>query len=272
LPIGPLSIYVLRSDWRGEEIDQDAWRDVTDAGRTGSLMLRLPAGRAVTLYAADNRPLEPRVFDKSQDRISVRTIEVMPGFSPRGHLYRMSFGVTSARTASVLVALGGIPSRVVAHLAPATTSTDRATIFSLDLAGLLRTPDHRSELLLMARDEQSQLVGDGWSPVDFDVVGPYRWMTAMEAALVMPVAAPDPTHIRVQALRRADREGPASIALRINETVLPVEPIAPGWHVYEWALPDKLLRQGINELTIQLDCAPPEKTIAISDVRIERRN
>jgi len=156
-------------------------------------------------------------------------------------------------------------------MTPAQPAGQRATIFAIDLGGLLRTPDGRSELLLMARDEQSQLTGDGWSSVDFDLVSPYRWMTAAESLLVLPVASAAATHVRVQALRRPDRVAPTMIAVRVNETRLPLQPIRPGWNAYDWALPTSVLRKGINEMAIVVDKVPGEKTIAISDVRLERR-
>jgi hypothetical protein len=271
LPIGPLSIYALRENWQGHDIGQQEWRDVTEACRTGSILLRVPPGRTVVLYAVDDRPLEPRAFDKSQDRIAAQMREVMPGFSPRAHLYRIAIGVSSSRTAAVLMALGGIPSRVVARMLPPASGRDRATLFSIDTAGLLRTPDQRSELLVMARDEQSQLTGDGWSSVDFDVVGPYRWMTAPESALVMPIAAPGPTHVRVQALRRPGTGGPTTMGLRINGTTLPAQPIQSGWHAYEWRVPETLTHQGPNEMAIVVDRLPDGKAVAVSDVRLERR-
>ena len=271
LPIGPMSIYPLRDEWRGQDIGQEEWRDVTDACRTGSVMLRVPPGRSLVLYAADDRPLEPRIFDKSQDRIAARMTELLPGFDPRGHLYRIALDATGARTASVLVALGGVPRRVIARTTPAQRAGQRATIFAIDLGGLLRTPDGRSELLVMARDEQSQLIGDGWSSVDFDLVSPYRWMTGAESLLVLPVASAAATHVRVQALRRPDPVAPTMIALRVNETRVPPQPIRPGWNAYDWELPAGVLRQGINEMAIVVDKTPGEKTIAISDVRLERR-
>ena len=124
----------------------------------------------------------------------------------------------------------------------------------------------------MARDEQSQLAGDGWSAVDFDAAGPYRWMTAAESRLVLPIGSPDATAIRVQALRRDDRDGPASMALRINGMALPPQLMQPGWRAYEWRIPDALLHAGTNEMTIRVDRPPGEKGIAVSDVRLERRD
>jgi hypothetical protein len=271
LPVGPLSIYPLRGNWQGLNFAHREWRDVTGVCRTGSVMLRVPGGQTAVLYLADDRPLEPRPFDNSPGRFSTRVNEVSAGIGIRGHLYRLEIGVLGSGDASVLVALGGIPIRAFARLAPSSSPVGSATLFTLDTAGLLRVPDRSSELLVMARGEQAQLTGDGWSSVDFDIVGPYRWMTANESALVLPIAAPDATHIRVQALRRPDGYGPTSIALRINETLLPVQPMATGWRAYEWSIPVGVIREGTNEMAIVVDRPPANKTIAIADVRLERR-
>jgi hypothetical protein len=270
LPIGPLSIYPLRGDWRGQDFGQGDWSDVTSACRTGSVMLQVPRSGTVVLYVADDRPLEPRTFDKSQDRISARMSEVAPGLGARGHLYRIEIGVPGTRSASVLLALGGVPARAFARLT-SSRAARAATIFSIGIAGLLRTPDRRSEVLLMARDEQSQLTGDGWSAVDFDVIGPYRWMTASESSLVLPVVATGHTHVRLQALRRPDRAGSTRLALRLNETMLPAQLIQPGWHAYEWSVPEGALHEGTNEMAIVMDRLPGERAIAIADIRLERR-
>ena len=169
-----------------------------------------------------------------------------------------------------MIALGGVPLRAVARVKPAAGAAGSASILSVDIAGLLRRPDRRSELLLLARDEQAQLTGDGWSPVDFDVVGPYRWMTAAESRVILPIGSPEASGIRVQALRREDRDAPASIALRLNGSPLPPQQMEPGWRAYEWRIPDAALHKGTNELAILLDRPPAQKAIAISDVRLER--
>ena len=90
----------------------------------------------------------------------------------------------------MLTALGGIPGHAVARLVRGRPSAV-ATAFRIDTMGLLRTPDRASEVLLMARDDQAQLFGDGWSAVDSDEVSPYRWMTRTEARLLLPIAKPD---------------------------------------------------------------------------------
>jgi hypothetical protein len=271
LPIGPLSIYPLRGDWHGLDLNRNAWSDVTSVCRTGSVMLRVGGGQTAVLYVSDNRPLEPRTVGSSLDRVAVRVSELGQGFAGPGHLYRVEIRVPGPRTASIVVALGGVPTRAAAWLATPPSDAVAATVFAVETAGLLRTPDRRSEVLLMARDEQSQLTGDGWSPVDFDVGGPYRWMTASESMLVMPVAAPDATHVRVQALRQPNPGGPIMMSLRINEATLAPQPMLPGWHAYEWRVPQNALRQGTNEMAVAVDRLPLEKAIAVADVRLERR-
>jgi hypothetical protein len=267
LPIGPLSIYPVHGRWHGQEFESREWRDVSTACRTGTVMLRIPAGQTAVLYLADDAPLAVRLIEKSQNGVTAQVTEVAPG-----RLYRIEVAVSGLRDASVLVALGGIPTRAVARVQAGSGAAASAAILSVDIAGLLRRPDRRSALLLMARDEQSQLTGDGWSAVDFDAAGPYRWMTASESRLVLPIGTPDATAIRVQALRRDDRGGPVSMALRINGTVLPPQLMEPGWRAYEWRIPDAVLHAGTNEMTIRVDRPPGEKGIAVSDVRLERRD
>ena len=201
------------------------------SARTNGAMSPRRAGLAASCCRCP--PAEPRfcmpltiVLSSRERSTSHRTGSRLPRPScPRvrtpGHLYRLDIGVPgTASVASALLARRGVPS---ARVAPG--ALDRRSgspgHFSIDTAGLLRTPDGRSEVLLMARDEQSQLTGDGWSAVDFDVVGPYRWMTASDRCRAAVVDAPQPQHVRLQALQRPHPVGPTRLALRLNETMLP---------------------------------------------------
>jgi hypothetical protein len=96
-------------------------------------------------------------------------------------------------------------------------------------------------------------------------------MTASEAMLVLPVAFADATHVRAQVLRRADPEGPMTMALRINRTGLPPQPLQSGWHAYEWKLQENVLSQGTNEMAVVVDRPPGDRVVAVSDLRLERR-
>jgi hypothetical protein len=67
LPIGPLSIFQVRGRWHGEEFGQRERRDVKAVCRTGTVMLRIPGGHSAVLYVADDAPLAPRMFERSQN-------------------------------------------------------------------------------------------------------------------------------------------------------------------------------------------------------------
>ena len=88
----------------------------------------------------------------------------------------------------------------------------------------------------MTRDEQSQLIGDGWSAVDWDEVSAYRWMTRTEARLLLPLAKPGAQRIRIQALLE-EGGAPKSVGLRLNGVELPQQSLRSGWNTYEWTFP-----------------------------------
>ncbi len=74
---------------------------------------------------------------------------------------------------------GGVPRRALGRLV---TEGPAVSLVAVDYRGLLRTPDRASEMLLMSRDEQSQLVGAGWSRSPPMRGGGFRWMTAPRRA------------------------------------------------------------------------------------------
>jgi hypothetical protein len=147
--------------------------------------------------------------------------------------------------------------------------------FQIDTRGLLRTPDRSSELLLMSRGDQAQLVGDGWSAVESDEASPYRWMIGTEARFLLPLTQPDARRIRLQALREHD-SAPTIIGLRLNGTELQEQDLQNGWYAYEWQVPEGVLKPQTNEIVVTIDrLSPPtsgrtERGIAVTDVRVLR--
>ena len=287
---GALSVYPVRGVWSGQEVPTGRWADVRTTMRTGSLMVRVPPGGTAVFYAGNHTPLSPRVFDRSSDR---SRIEIVPFENGSGsllarmaadgvngsalnrdeHTYRIEVQAPDAASVSALLALGGIPRTGIgrATLRPSSTA---ASFFSVDTAGLLRTPDAGSEVLLMARDDQAQLTGHGWSAVDHDAVGPYRWMTAARGRLVLPIAGPEPQAIRIQAM--LDGAGTAAtVALRVNRTELPAQALRAGWHTYEWSLPPASMAEGTNEAAVIVEGLPVAtgghagaRRVAVSEVRV----
>jgi hypothetical protein len=196
LEVGPLSVYPLRGTWPGQDLSSAVWADTGGVLATGSVLLHVPAGRQVVLYAGDDRPLEPRVFDRPQVpvNVDVRRFEgagrsaldaqlrsdnlTASDVVSDANVYRVAVRAPASTPASVFLALGGIPQHGVARADAA--GTQAASAFRIDTLGLLRKPDRATEVLMMGRDEQSQLIGDGWSPADFDEAGRHIGDSAMQ--------------------------------------------------------------------------------------------
>ena len=122
----------------------------------------------------------------------------------------------------------------------------------------------------MGRDDQAQLIGPGWSDADRHPAGPFRWMTSPEGRLVLPIAHPGARTIRVQALNTGELAG-GSIGLVVNGSVLSAQPLASGWHIYDWVLPQGALVPGPNDVTVATARSGTEDRparIAVGEVRV----
>ena len=239
-----------------------SWTDVAAAFATASAIVHVPPGERLVLFFGDDTALAPRVVETTgSPRVAVAGedrplsandepgAERLQALQRDPHRYRFEIAA-GGDPAAVFVATGGVPAHVFARLAG---GNGRATADAVrvNTRGLLRSPDRRSEVLQMGRDAQAQLTGDGWSRVDWDAAGPFRWMTAAEARLVLPVARAPVTHVRVQALRD-DRSPATTVALRVNGASLPAQALQPGWHIYEWDRPGRR-RLGGHERGLRSD-------------------
>jgi hypothetical protein len=99
-------------------------------------------------------------------------------------------------------------------------------------------------------------------------------MTATEARVILPLSRSSARHIRVQSLREA-RSPDTTMRLRVNTIELTPQTLQPGWHVYEWAVPQGCMIPGINEASVVVDRLAETATgkaggkgIAVSDVRV----
>jgi len=290
IPSSSLSVYPLRGVWTSEELSADDWTDVLSTTDTGSTMLKVPAGSAVVMYFGSGAPLAPRVTDRSSARM---TAEIIPfhdadraalrakleadgvkgtRLEQATHVYRIAIGAPRGEPVSVLTAFGGVPAIAIGRVLSGRPSRV-ATVFRVDTMGLLRTPDRSSEVLLMTRDDQSQLIGDGWSAVDWDQVSAYRWMTRTEARLLLPIAKPDAGRIRIQALLE-EGGAPRAAGLRINGVELPQQSLRSGWNTYEWTLPPGGTETPVNDVVITIDQLSPStgetpaRGIAVTEIRV----
>src|SRR5262249_37202793 len=145
-----------------------------------------------------------------------------------GRVYRLVVD-SPGDDVSVHLALGGIPLHAFGRVTRAAASRT-SDVFEVEARGLLRQPDARSELLLMGRDAQAQLVGDGGAEGDGDDRGPLGWRTATQARLVLPVSSDSVGRLHLKALRD-ERSQASTMGLRVSGTDLPPQPLLPGWHV-----------------------------------------
>jgi hypothetical protein len=274
---GPLSVYPVRGMWPRRDLTS-SWNPVDEITRTGSVLVQLQPGTTVALRVSDDAPLLPRVVEQSPAGIRVQVEELDSSSASAGrvdltHVHEVVATATGSERVSALIALGGVPEGAEARVVTPDDAAEAAAIFRVETAGLLRTPDASTELLVMSRDDQAQLTGHGWSAVDFDTVSPYRWMTGTEARLVLPVTTSGPRAIQLQArLREGGRA--RTVAVRLNGIALLPAALAVGWRSYEWDLPPGLAA-GTHELTVVVDEPPaprddglPPHDVAVTDLRV----
>jgi hypothetical protein len=288
VPPGPFSAYPVTGFAREETLTPGTWVDVTPLARTGSLTIGVPRGGVLELRASDDSALAPMVADSlGRGPVDIDTYAV-PATPARSNLLRANCseqrapstvlrapssehgapstdpcdppGWTSRVTVgapempvSVFLTLGGIPDRVIGRVT--SSGTEPARVRAAGTTGLLRGPDARSLVVRMTRDDQSRLIGAGWSGVQSDDTGPYRWMTATEARLVLPAAGLTPRRLRLEGfLTGAD--GPSEVSIVVNHERLPAQKTQIGWHAYEWDVPAPVaaaLADGPSELSIVVD-------------------
>jgi hypothetical protein len=304
---GPLSVYRLRGRSADQPID-GRWTDVTPSLTSGSFGLRVPGRAHVILEVTDDAPLAPRVLDRSPGaRVTVTPFDAAEGQADRGtdanatsvtggseFSYRIEARATGSSAASALMALGGIPRRARARLRDDAGGT---TIFRVDTTGLLRSPDAGSEVLLMARDEQAQLTGHGWSRVEANAAGPYRWIAGREARVVLPVGQAHAAVLRVEAWLPASAPTSSTIAtptsrtladghrstgdagnafglrLIVDGTDAGLRTLREGWHSYDWTLASGALRPGAYEVTLAVERPVEgersvEPVVAVGEIRL----
>jgi hypothetical protein len=287
----PLSVYRLRGLWTQQHVTAGDWTDLADIAATGSLMAHVPAGAALVLYLQDDEPLAPWISDWSSNaqKVDLASFErigdearsvlsqdhVDPARfdrSQRLHRIQMHAPASGPGRISVELALGGIPTRAIGRLTSGGGTGRAASLFRVDTIDQLREIDDRTSALLMGRDSQQPLVGAGWAQVEVDAAGPYRWMTATRARLLLPVPRNAGRELQLQAF--ADEEGPTNLAIRLNGVALPPQAARRGWAWYGWKPPSGTIRPGTNELTLLVDRLSPPKgavaprALAVSDVRV----
>ena len=258
-PAGPLTLYEVRQG-NTTRIASPGWIDVTSAFRSSAAVIRVPPSARLTLRIDDDSSLAPRAADRVRVSVEVSA-------SGTGHTIAVSN--PGRPEGATLVALGGVPARVLASLEPATSP---ASITGVDVRGLLRRRDRSTEVLLMARDDQSLLVGAGWSRVEADEGGAYRWMSAETARLVLPLTLEGPRKLRLQ-VRFVPGGAAATLELAVGPFSLGARALGPGWQTYEWDLPNEVKARDVIVLTLIARGTTPTTSpipggVAVADLHV----
>ena len=180
---------------------------------------------------------------------------------------RVAAAASEGTPVSVFLTFGGIPRRAAARIV--SSGSDAGSLRGVDTAGLLRGPDRRSAVIRMTRDDQVRLIGHGWSAVETDDAGPYRWTTDREARLVLPPSWPAWRTLTVDAFR-PEGDGASALGIRVNGEVLPPQPVQGGWQRYTWTLPPAVteaLGRTSAELSLIVDGPASPRGLAVSAIR-----
>jgi hypothetical protein len=284
VPPNALSAYRLIGGSAPDPLPANGWVDVSRTTASGSLMVHIPVGGRLELYASDDARLSPMVVDHvGRGPVETAEFETPPGVEPDPagparpagasvalpdhvtYTSRVMASASEGTPITLFVTLGGIPRRAAARIA--TSGPDGGWIRGVDRSGLLRGPDRRSAVIGMTRDNQLRLLGGGWSNVETDDAGPYRWLTRPEGRFVLPRVVIDVRDIRVEAFANAG--DPASLTLRVNGVALATQPIGDGWRTYAWPVPPAIaeaLARAPVELDLVTEGAAPRR-VAVSSVR-----
>ena len=267
VPAGPFSAYRLIAASDGQALAPNVWIDVTPSTASGSVVVRIPGGARLELDASDDARLAPRLLE----HIGRGPVEISEVEAPdrAGHASRVVAEAPDGMPVSMFLSFGGVPKRAAARIV--SSGPDAGSLRGVDTTGLLRGPDRRSAVIRMTRDDQVRLIGAGWSEVETDDAGPYRWTTASEARLVLPPSPSTWRTLTVDAFRR-DGDGPSAIGVRVNGEALPPQPVQNGWHRYTWALPPVVsaaLARASAELDLIVDGAPSPRGLAVSAIRFD---
>jgi len=286
VPTGPFSAFPLIGTSDGQALAPNAWVDVTPSTGSGSVMVRIPPGARLELYASDDARLVPKVLEHAgRGPVEITGFETPPGLEPDpagpprpagasvalpdrvAYTSRFAAAAPDGTPVSLFLTFGGVPRRAAARIV--SSGADAGSLRGVDAAGLLRGPDRRSAVIHMTRDDQERLIGHGWSAVETDDAGPYRWTTGHEARLVLPPSWAAWRTLTVDAFR-PDGSAAASLGIRVNGEMLPSQPVQSGWQRYTWPLPPGItaaLGRAPAELDLIVDGSVSTRGLAVSAIR-----
>ena len=254
----------------------------------------------MVLYVGRDTPLAPRVTSVSErttrnvqvrsfgpdqsERSALRAAMAQDTFAAEDllrarfvHRVTVTLEHDQAIPSAVALVLGGI-TRVAWARGGSASSGEPVELCAAVVGnnGLFGDPRVRTEQI-----EHRELFGHGWGPVEQDRVGLFRWTTARQAELLLPLWRVSP--LRIQVTARSVPEPDVSrgtVQLQVNELLLNPIALRPGWSSYEWDVPSAALQEGVNQVYLivsklqqPLDgTTEPPLGVAVREITLGLRN
>ena len=270
LEADPLRPFRLMAPRTCTNLASGGWTDVSGLAAGGKLIVGLPRGAAVALYAGRAMPLDPLITGTSvgadvgvdvrsfgpaaEDRAALGAALAADGIDAEtlaamAHVSRVTLDTRHGEPVDVDVALalGGVPSKVwTASLGAPDVPVPSLCAGTVGLDGLFADASVRRARIDVAG--QGELFAHGWVAAGRSTDGSARSTNGPEAEVLLPLWRAGPGRIRVVARPSADSDATSgTLALRVNGIPLGDRPIGAGWVTYEWPLPDRILQVGTNQ-------------------------
>ena len=269
LEADPLRPFRLMAPRACTHLASGEWTDVSGLAAGGKLIVGLPQGAAVALYAGRAMPLDPLITGTSvganvgvhvqtfgpaaEDRAALEAALAADGFDAAAladlpHVARVALDTRHGEPVNVDVAvtLGGVPEKVwTSSLGATDVPVPSLCAGTVGFDGLFADSSARRARIDVAT--QGELFAHGWVAAGRSTAGPARSTNGPEAEVLLPLWRAGPGRIRVVARPSADAAMSGTLALGVNGVRLGDRPIGAGWVTYEWPLPDEALQVGTNQ-------------------------
>lgn len=268
--------YWLRGVGTAQEFGDAKWHDVsaeaTD-GRIGFLLDNYRAFEArIVVYAWSDAPLRPQVmpvhrFGRGRPSIDVRRFDQHDQASAAALETTMAaddLGGTAALhgprfvtriehrvndqgdEAAWAVTLGAVPARVMAR-----ANADRPELHRAVATALPAWPGNRApggdRAHFGAGSDWEWLFGEGWHDAERDGEGEFRWSSAIDARLLLPLPREHPLVLKAIVQGRAG----TTVGLLVDAAELGTCRLTGGWQVCEWRVPASANGRTTSEVVLR---------------------
>jgi len=265
-----------------EAVGNAGWRDVTNAGATGALTLKIDNYRpfdsiAVAYVGTNAAPAPPQLvssrgprvpafdavafqLDRPADRARLTALltgDAVPDparILAQPHVARFEVRVNDdGQFSASTIDLGGAAPAVVITRATADLQNPQRVLVCGWSGGALLAGGQSSEEIAVGPEGDSAF-GQGWLAAEPSAAGFTRRATGQRAEWILPLDRVRPVHVRVRARVEGSPGGSTrAVRLTINGAMLPYRTVTADWADYEWEISERDERAGLNRMTLDLD-------------------